>query len=186
MKSLNAEEIYPEHQLFSGEGETSTERGTAYHRFLELCDFSINSRDGVKDELENLIHVGKITQEQADLLEAEQLCKILSMPVFSDLHGAKLYREREFLCRLKANEILPTPAEDYILVQGAIDLFADFGGRIKIIDYKFSHKSLEMLKSAYSAQLALYKRAASVITGVAPENIRTVIVNIFTCAQTEL
>ncbi len=108
------------------------------------------------------------------------------MQAFADLRGAQLFREQEFLCRLPANEVLDTEAEDFVLVQGAIDLLArgDFG--IKIIDYKYSKKSDEALKETYFKQLELYKKAAVRITGTAPEKISCTIVNIYLKRQIEV
>ncbi|MDE7087211.1 MAG: PD-(D/E)XK nuclease family protein, partial [Clostridia bacterium] len=82
---------------------------------------------------------------------------------------ATLYREREFLCRLKAKEILETEAEDFVLLQGAIDLLAvgDFG--VKIIDYKYSHKTDEQLIKTYTPQLNLYKKVTSAILHCSPD-----------------
>lgn len=47
-----------------------------------------------------------------------------------------------------------------------------------MIDYKYSKKDDSALKETYCKQLSLYKKAVSVILGIKPENIRTVIVNI--------
>ncbi len=73
-----------------------------------------------------------------------------------------------------------------MLVQGAIDLLADLGGAVKIIDYKYSHKSDEQLIKTYRTQLDLYKKAVAVITGAAPEQISCTIVNIFARRQIDL
>ena len=97
-----------------------------------------------------------------------------------------MYREREFLCRLPANEVLDTDARDGILLQGAIDLLAQTDRGYRIIDYKYSSKSDERLKDRYSRQLALYKKAVSVIMKVAESSIETAIVNIFTGSYIEL
>lgn len=173
------------HTLFVPD-ETGTERGTAYHRFLELCDFSLKSEGEIENEKLNFLNSGRITEAQYAMLNSKELCEILNMPVFSDLKGATLYREREFLCRLKACEILDTRAEDYVLVQGAIDLLAvgDFG--VKIIDYKYSHKTDLQLIKTYAAQLDLYKKATATILGYSPEKISTTIINIHTRRQIDL
>lgn len=187
LRLTEQEPHYTPHELFGGEGETGTERGTAYHRFLELCDFSITSVDGISAEIENFSKSGRLTEEQAKLLNAEELKGILSMPAFSGLGGATLYREREFLCRLPANKILPdVTATDGVLVQGAIDLIAqgDFG--VKIIDYKYSHKTDEQLIATYARQLALYKSATAKITGTAEDAISCTIINIFKKRQIDL
>ena len=189
LKSLREEEpYYVEHELFADEAsrETGAERGTAYHRFLELCDFSKNSPSEAAAQLENFVDSGAMTEEQGKLLEAEKLSRILRMKVFSDMDGAEIYREREFLCRLKARDILPTDADDYVLVQGAIDLMVIKEGKVRIIDYKYSKKGDDELKESYFRQLALYKRATSVILGVSEEDISTTIVNICLCREISL
>ncbi len=186
IKSLRQEEpYYAENELFKEEqGETGAERGTAYHRFLELCNFGIKSAEGIAGEIENFTRCGKMTQEQADLIDAEQLSRILGMPVFAGLENAETYREREFLCRLKACDVLKgVSAEDYVLVQGAIDLMARTDGGVRIIDYKYSKKSDAQLIETYSAQLSLYKKAVSTILKVDESKISTAIVNIFACRQ---
>lgn len=187
LKMRDFEPYYAENRLFGGEGETGTERGTAYHRFLELCDFSLRTVEEIKAEIENFVISGRITEEQRGLLNAEELAEILRMPVFENLGWARLFREQEFLCRLPADEILPSvSAKDWVLVQGAIDLLADCGDCVKIIDYKYSHKSDEQLIKTYKAQLDLYKKAVAVITGNSPEKISCTIVNIFARRQINL
>lgn len=186
LKARGEEPLFKEHALFSGEGETGTERGTAFHRFLELCDFEIKDGAKIAEEIENFAASGRITDSQAALLNAGELEEILNMPVFADLKGAELFREQEFLCRLPAREILDVAAEDFVLVQGAIDLLArgDFG--VKIIDYKYSKKSDEALKETYFKQLELYKKAVVRVLGYAPEKISCTIVNIHLRRQIEV
>ena len=173
------EPVYRPHELFPEEnGETGAERGTAYHAFLELCDFSLKQKPEVEKQLAKMLESRRISERQFSLLNVDELCEILSMSVFAELGGAMLYKEQEFLCRLPANEILETEADDGVLVQGAIDLLAVRGDNAWVIDYKYSHKDDEALKKTYYKQLALYKKAVSIILGIPPENIRTVIVNI--------
>lgn len=173
------EPCFRPHELFSGEEETGTERGTAYHRFLELCDFSVKDVAGIKAELDKFVIGGRISAGQRDLLDIDALSEILNMPVFSELDGARLYREQEFLCRLPANELFETSATDGVLVQGAIDMLAETKGGMRIIDYKYSHKTDEQLISTYSRQLALYRKAVALIMHVDEKSISAAIVNIY-------
>ena len=187
LKARDDEPYFESHTLFGGEGETGTERGTAYHRFLELCDFAIKDVEGVEREIENFVNSGRMTKEQRELISAQQISEILQMPVFEDLGGAVTWREREFLCKLPANEIMPgVGSTDDILVQGAIDLVAqgDFG--VKIIDYKYSQKDDEKLIETYTPQLNLYKKALSLITHCKESEISAVIVNIYKKRQINL
>lgn len=171
---------YRPHVLYKGEGETDTERGTAYHAYLELCDFEEKSPAQIKERIASFVKDGLLTPAQGELLNADELSEILAMPVFANLKGAELYREREFLCRLPANEVLEgVAATDEILVQGAIDLLAITRDGVKIIDYKYSRKSDGQLVATYARQLALYKKAAALILGVKEETVGTAIVNIY-------
>ena len=183
---MNEEDTVCTHQIFGGEGETGTERGIAYHRFLELCDFEIKSKAGIEEEIECFLTDGLISPEQHELLDSSTLEEILNIPIFSKLKGATLYREREFLCRLPANEILDTTATDGVLLQGAIDLLAKTADGYKIIDYKYSHKDADKLIATYSKQLALYKKAVALITKTSADKIETIIVNIFAKEQINL
>ena len=177
---LGADEpVFRPHELFPSEGETGTERGTAYHRFLELCDFSVKDADGIRREIRKFCDDGRISAGQCGLLNAQELSEILGMPIFAGLDGARLFREREFLCRLPANELFDTAADDGILVQGAIDLLAETKDGYAVIDYKYSNKSDAELVATYSRQLALYKKAVALITRTAEKNISTAIVNIY-------
>lgn len=183
---MNEEDAVCAKQLFGGEGETGTERGIAYHRFLELCDFAIKDAAGIREEIESFAKNGLISEEQRALLDEAELEEIVNIPVFSSLAGAQLFREQEFLCRLPANEVLPTTATDGVLLQGAIDLLAKTDAGYKIIDYKYSRKNGGQLIKTYSKQLALYKKAVALITGTPPEKIDTVIINIFLKEQINL
>ncbi len=165
---------------------TGAERGVAYHRFLQLCDFSVKEHGGIEGQLKAFEKEGLMTAEQIALLSVENLEKILRMSVFEGLEGAEIYREREFLCRLPAREFMDTRSSDNVLVQGAIDLLAFKGGKAKIVDYKFSAKTDEALVSTYAPQLELYKKAVAVICGIAPENISTAIVNIHRLTEIKL
>ena len=186
MRMAEDEAYYRPRELFTGEEETGAERGIAYHRFLELCDFSVKDVAGITAELKEFLDSGRISRGQFDILDANHIKKILCSPVFEGLAEGVVYREREFLCRLPANEVLDTDARDGILLQGAIDLLAQTDRGYRIIDYKYSSKSDERLKDRYSRQLALYKKAVSVIMKVAESSIETAIVNIFTGSYIEL
>ena len=179
LKSYDKEPYYAERELFGGEEETTTEKGVAYHRFLELCDFSRNTVKEIEEQILNFVNGGKLTDVQAALLSADELSRILSMPVFAEVAQSELLREQEFLCRLPANEIFRgVAAGDFVLVQGAIDLVARGASRLKIIDYKYSKKTDEELIKTYSPQLSLYKKAAAAITGCSENAVDCTIVNI--------
>ena len=167
------EDEYADEDLPSGR-----EAGTAYHRFLQYCDFSVRDEEGVARELERMEREGLLTAEQLSLLSVKRLCAVLSMPAFDFGEGAVTYREREFLCTLPANALFDTDAEDGVLVQGAIDLLVVGRGGVSIIDYKFVRMDAEEIRCKYSRQLELYKRAAGLIMGIDPATVSARIIDL--------
>ncbi|MCD8285794.1 MAG: UvrD-helicase domain-containing protein [Clostridia bacterium] len=157
---------------------TSKARGTAYHRFLELCNFSVRTPERIQDEILNFVTQDDMTAEEAAFLNPAELSTILSEPVFRETEGAQTLREQEFLCRIPACKIMDTTAQDTVLVQGALDLLICKDGRYHIVDYKYSHKDPELLKKTYIRQLRLYRAAVSRICGVPEDEIPATIVNI--------
>lgn len=187
LKMNDDDAVYCPHELFGGEGETSIDKGVAYHRFLELCDFSVKGRAGIRAELDGFLKSGKIDGAQYDLLNADELSEIVNLPVFDGLDGCTLMREQEFLCRMSAPEVLGCGEEDdTVLIQGAIDLLVYGKSGYTIIDYKYSHKTDEQLIAHYQKQLLLYKIALAKIKKLNIATIKTYIVNIHKKSVIEL
>ncbi|MGN0824192.1 MAG: UvrD-helicase domain-containing protein [Candidatus Coproplasma sp.] len=183
--------------------DTTPEAGIAYHRFLELCDFSIKDEKGIAKELEKFLEGGLITQSQAQLLSVERLAEIVSMPSFDGVLGKSLYREREFLCRLPSAEYIAlregtslenvslTDDGNSVIVQGAIDLLCveRVEGRAvsaHVIDYKYTSRTQESVLKKYTPQLALYKNVVAKIYGLDESAVKTTIINIKACKQIDL
>ena len=188
---LNMEEEAFAHNILFDDVDESDEKGgadtgTAYHKFLELCDFSLRDEQSVADEIKSFVERGQMTEEQAQLLNVSRLKEILSMSVFSRMEGARLFREREFLCRLPANQFLPTSAADDVLVQGAIDLLVVRGEDVSVIDYKYSVLGDGDLVKKYTPQLELYKKVVARILGREESSVSTAIINIRRCREIKL
>lgn len=156
-------------QLF---GESSAEKGTAYHKFLQYVEFGAP----LKEELARLKE--KFSEDEWSLLDEGQLGRILAMPVFAELAGSTLLREQEFMVALPASAVFGGTCGDKVLIQGAIDLLGMGKNGVFLLDYKYSQKPADVLKKTYAAQLLLYRKAVSQILGVAEETIRMTIVNI--------
>ncbi len=167
-------EMFPE----EGGGRADAESGTAYHRFLQLCDFSIKEEAAVAREIAEFAASGAMESGQAALLSAESVSGILSMPCFARVAGAEVFREREFLCALPACDLFGGAARDDVLVQGAIDLLCVRDGHAAIIDYKFSGRPRNALAAKYARQLEIYRLAVQKILKLPRENTHAYIVNI--------
>ncbi len=152
-KENGTEEYY---KITNAFGESSSEKGTAYHRFLELCSFD---SDAVESELNYFVKNSLITEKEAKLLEVEKLKNILNMHIFNKLKGKKVYREKKFCYLVNASE-LGYNSQENILIQGIIDLIVLDEKGATLIDYKLSAiESEEDIIKKYSKQLSLYKSA---------------------------
>jgi ATP-dependent exoDNAse (exonuclease V) beta subunit len=174
------------------------ETGIAYHAFLEFFDFAL-LYDGDSRVDESLLRariqtvLAELTQNKSadvSLLQEDKLVDILQNPVFNELRGAKLYKERQFLVGLPACETYVHTAKDVcvdeeVLFQGAIDLLA-VGETVRIVDYKYSQKDAEYLRAHYKPQLDLYKKATAKILRIDEKQIRCTIVNICKGFQVEM
>lgn len=156
-------------------GGASEEKGTAYHKFLELCDFSKDT----ESELNRLIAAHSFENGGEKLIDKVRLKAIMRMPVFKLLSGYTLYREQPFTCYMPAvyteNGYL---GEQKVLVQGIIDLLAVKGDDAIILDYKFtSLKNDDDLVKRYKRQMFFYAYA---VENVLKKRVKEVwLVNIY-------
>lgn len=138
-------------------GASNAETGTAYHKFLQYCDFSKD----VESEINRLIGGDLFVPEEKKLLNTNKMRQILSMDIFRKIQGYRLYKEQPFTAFISGKLIEPDYNGDgEVLVQGIIDLLCVKGDEVIIIDYKHTTiSSDEQLKSIYAKQLELYAYA---------------------------
>ncbi len=164
-------------------GDSSAEKGTAYHRFLETCDF--NNSD-TETEFNRLIAARLLTEEQEKLIDLTRLKAILKMPVFNSLKGYTLYREQPFTCMIPANMIEPDySGSEEILVQGILDLLAVKDDQAVIVDYKYTTlKNAEDIIRRYEMQLKLYGYAVKKVLKLNVKKL--LIVDIYSAREIEI
>lgn len=165
--------VFEVEPLFNSEENISSaiEVGNAYHRFLQLANFEKNA----DNQLIDLLNQGKLTQNEADLLNVEKLNAIMNMDIFKGLKSGKFYREQPFILNVPAR-LIGVESNEEVLLQGIIDLLVIFGDKAFVIDYKYSMKSAEKLKQTYSKQLELYAYATEKISGLKVE--KTYLINL--------
>ncbi len=147
-------EYYEKTNLF---GFSNSETGTAYHKFLELCNFYGEDAAVQKSEM---LKNGTLLKEQADLLSDSNLQSILKLDIFKKIKGYKHLKEQKFCCLFDANQLGYKNTNEQILVQGIVDLLAVNGDTAILIDYKYSTiKNDDDLIKNYYTQLKLYKEA---------------------------
>ncbi len=155
-------------------------RGTAFHRALELLDFSrfLGMKVGraleevLAASLEELERKGLLTKEDASLLDTSRLAEFLAGELGQRMAAAQkagcLHKEQQFMVGIPAREMKAADSDELVLVQGIIDAWIDGEDGITLVDYKtdaVGPEGEEYLKSRYGVQLAYYKRSLEQMTG---------------------
>ena len=145
--------------------------GSAYHRILELLDFSINlEAESIQEYINKIVSQGKITQKAALTVNPKKILKLLDSDLGTRIINAsiegKLYREQQYVMGISANEINDKYDKDeMVLIQGIIDAYIEEDDLV-IIDYKTDRvTSSKELVERYRTQLDYYQKALEQITG---------------------
>ena len=168
----------PQFMLEDGQPMTGAERGTAYHRAMQLLDLrdidglSGNALvDAVAGQLDRAVALRLMTRPQRDAVKPEALSRFLESPMGLRLRQATtLRREWPFNVRLQATDALTPEERDKLddaelLVQGTIDCCFVEDGQWVLLDYKTDRTGdMDALRAHYQSQLRLYALALQRIT----------------------
>lgn len=159
-----------------GQGEpTGADIGVAHHLFLQSLDLArVTQGGGLEDEAKRLVTAGIISSQQAEVLDLPGLARFWT----SDL-GQKIaknqnavQREVAFTVRLTGSSdpsiplLSRIPENEFIVMQGAVDLAVFLPNEIWIIDFKTDQvtgQALRQRAEEYSTQIKLYALALSQI-----------------------
>ncbi len=149
---------------FLTEKLSGAKRGTAIHKFLELCDFK-KAKENLDNEINSLYKNGKISSQEKEVLDKSAIEGFLNSLIGTKLlQSTQVYKEYEFSVLKSAKEIygnLPEYAEDEkIVVQGKLDCAFVENGEAILLDYKTDNISEEKsFIDLYKNQLEIYKEA---------------------------
>ena len=191
---FDTEVINPYIPRFASEEKeaSGSDRGSAYHRVLELLDYvglaqvlnaeTINETNTYpskeqlmvwyESQLQSLIIADRITPQEADLVNPKKVVTFLQSPVAKRMASAALrgdlYKEQPFVlgvpARLLSEEF---PEEEKVLIQGIIDVYFVEEDEIVLLDYKTDAvNSGEELVQRYKTQLDYYRKALENIKGM--------------------
>ncbi len=183
IKTLSPVDEYSEHlitldenittpKFISGAGNVKgVTRGVAMHKFMQNIEFSkINSIENIKKQIQYLIEVGKLTIDEANLINIKDIYNLITSPLAQRIIKAevnsKLFREKQFIIGIKANDIDEDfKSNELILIQGTIDIYFEEEENIILLDYK-TDKVLDesTLIQRYNTQIKYYTRAIEQIT----------------------
>ena len=153
-------------------GEVSgTTRGNAYHRVMELLDFSrCETTEEVLESMEQLTREKVLDETYLPLIRKDKLEKFMQSDLAKRMKKAsenhKLYREQPFVLGIPAVRVDEKfPAEEKVLIQGIIDAYFEEDGEIVLVDYKTDAvKNGEELIRRYETQVEYYKEALEKLT----------------------
>ncbi len=156
---------------FMGEEFTGAQRGTAIHKFFELCDFE-NARTDLAAEKKRLVETGELSLKEIASLDDKAVNSFFESAVGQRLLESKeVHREYTFAFIKKAGELYenasPEIADEDIFVQGMLDCaFREDDGFV-LIDYKTDNISDEKtFADIYTPQLEIYSEAIFKCTGI--------------------
>ncbi len=155
--------------FMSSSGLSAAKRGTATHRFMQFCDFSLAEKD-VKAELDRLYEFEFISEAEHDAVDIESVEKFFRSDVYNRIKNSDYKREMRFITEIEAGRIDKTLPENVknepIVIQGSVDLLFEENGKIVILDFKTDRiTDEEKLRQAYSEQLKIYATACEQILG---------------------
>ena len=169
------------------EGVSGTDRGSAFHKVMELLDFSIltdSDNDleiAVQEQVQKMLEEGRLSQTYYDAVSIPKIVTFLESKVAKRMAAAdaagKLYREQPFVLGLPASRLNEAfPEEETVLIQGIIDAFFEEDGSYIVVDYKTDAvKKPEELVRRYQTQLDYYAEALEQLSGfkMTGEGMRT-------------
>ena len=150
------------------EGEVQgAERGTAYHRVLELADFANPPGDfgDWKEKLAQMVACGKLSERQKQCIYIQKMQEFMNSDIaqrmiFAAKQG-NLHKEQSFFLGVPASSVnTEFPEEEIMLVQGIIDAYFEEGGELVLVDYKTDRvEHAKELAERYHVQMEYYTRA---------------------------
>lgn len=156
---------------FMNQAYTGALRGTAIHKFLEVCDFEKASKNPAS-EIERLKNAGILNEKEIQVLDTESINKFFDNSIGERLlNSQKIYKEYEFAFLKKAGELYdglkPELALEEIVIQGKLDCAFIEDGEAVLIDYKTDNITDErQFAEIYGPQLEIYTQALMECEGI--------------------
>ncbi|MGN0376981.1 MAG: helicase-exonuclease AddAB subunit AddA [Suilimivivens sp.] len=171
------------------EGMSGTDRGSAYHKVMELLDLKkiyflmreksdaqTDRKSGLLEkellcQLDDLEKSEKLSPEWREAVSVSKLLSFLKTDLAKRMMAAdakgKLHREQPFVLGLPANRLnREFPESEMVLIQGIIDVFFEEEDHIILADYKTDRvEEKEELIRRYKVQLDYYAEALERLTG---------------------
>ncbi len=156
---------------------TGAERGTAYHKLLELLPFDTEP-EAVGAAVKELERQGLLPDGAKGRLRTEEAERLLRSPLGRRMAAAQragtLKKEQQFVMEVPAAAVSGAYRElsgEGMLIQGVIDAWFEEDGELVLVDYKtdrvryLGEAAADWLKDRYRVQLEHYGKALEMGTG---------------------
>ncbi len=153
--------------------EEAAKRGTAYHRILELLDFTaVSAKEDVVKQFRGLLADGKISEAAVEKVRPDGIWRLAASPLGRRIARAqaagRCRREQQFVMGIPARDIGAGDSEELVLIQGIIDAYLEEEDGLVLIDYKTDYilqGQEEILIKRYGKQMDYYQKALEQIAG---------------------
>lgn len=148
----------------------AAEKGTAVHRFLEVCDLNATA-ENAEGEAEKLLKDGILSNEEYQLIDFSKVNSFFDSNLGKRLVlASSVLREYKFSVFRSAGELYEeldeAAANEQIVVEGIIDCAFYEGDKLILIDYKTDKTdNFGTFKLRYGKQLEIYKNALAQCEG---------------------
>lgn len=142
--------------------EDSAGVGTAYHKVMENVDYDSADEQAVAEQIKELYEKGVLDELSAKAVDPGVVFRCLCSDVITKARACEHMREKQFMLRVSAKDVIEDGSDDKILVQGTVDLLIPdrVNGTATVVDFKMSKLPPERIAARYRKQLELYALAA--------------------------
>ncbi len=165
---------FPAPKREAGSRLSGADVGKAHHTFLQFVELTeAGSLTGVQAEVQRLTEIGVLSEEEAAALSIKSLAEFWSSKIGQSICAQveSVQREMPFTARFSASDLIrcgvagvspSLPAEEFVIVQGTIDLAVIQTEEIWLLDFKSDRVKPDEMASklaVYEPQLKLYALA---------------------------
>lgn len=153
---------------------SAASKGTIIHKVLELLDFSKeHTMKSLNEDIKEWIASGKLKKEYDKVIYRKEILSLTRSDLGKRMKAAaknsRLYKERQFVTGILFSDMdKKAKTDDYVVVQGIIDVYFEESDGMVLVDYKtdwIKEGEEELLIKRYHAQMESYKQALEKITG---------------------
>lgn len=161
--------------LEKDESVSGSMRGSAFHKVMELFDFTKLTKEVnknrtaaeslLREQLADMRRQGRLSEDYCTMVSVPKIAAFLTSGVAARMGEAaragRLYKEQPFVLGLPANRLNEDfPKEETVLIQGIIDVFFQEDGGYVLLDYKTDAvETAQELAKRYHVQLDYYAEA---------------------------